>query len=468
MSSKDIAILVVDDEEDFAQGLSRMISRKFPNPCLFCSSGDKALGLLDEKEVGVLITDLRMPGMDGLQLMKKALGKKQDLSVIMLTAYGTIDKAVEAMKEGAYNFLTKPLDPEQLEMVLNKALERIHILKENTRLKELISRQKTQRQILGESTEMVRLLELIKAVAATGYTVLIRGESGTGKELVARTIHDLSQRRDEDFVSVNCPAIPSELMESELFGHARGAFTGAEKAHKGLFLQADKGTILLDEIGDIRPEVQTKLLRVLQEQEIRPVGGSKNIGIDVRILATTNQDLEEKIKTAEFREDLFYRLNVLCINVPPLRERKEDIPVLVLNFVHQTCKELNIAPKDVEPEAQAYLAAKNWPGNVRELLNFTRRLVVFCSKESIDLSLVRVVENMEEGNSFNAPPEEIAPYKEHKAAVVHDFTRVYVRNLLQKTKGNISEAARISGLERVSLQKILRRIGIDAEEFRKQ
>jgi DNA-binding NtrC family response regulator len=467
MQLQKTGILVVDDEKDFAQGLYRMISRKFSSPCFYCFSGEEALDMLMEKNIGVMITDLRMPGLDGLELMQKALERNQNLSVILLTAYGTIDKAVEAMKQGAYDFLTKPLDPEQLEIVLNKALERAHFLVENSRLKQQVARHEEKKHIIGESGQIHRLLEQVRAVAATDYTVLIRGESGTGKELVARTIHDLSERREEEFVSVNCPAIPSELMESELFGHARGAFTGAEKAHKGLFLQANKGTILLDEIGDVRADVQTKLLRVLQEQEIRPVGDTKNISIDVRILATTNQDLEEKIKSGEFREDLFYRLNVLCINVPPLRERKKDIPILVLNFVHQTCQEIGVPPKEVHPEAQAYLASKEWPGNVRELINFTRRLVVFCSRESIDLSLVRLVENMEDGNTF-AGADQILPYKEYKAAVLDDFTKFYIQNLLQKTEGNISEAARISGLERVSLQKIIRRIGVDAEEFRKK
>ena len=301
-------------------------------------------------------------------------------------------------------------------------------------------------------------------MAGTDANVLISGESGTGKELASRVIHGLSQRRNNQLVTVNCPAIPDHLLESELFGHVKGSFTGAESDHKGLFMTADKGTILLDEIGDISPSVQTKLLRVLQEQEVRPVGANQSIQVDVRVLATTNQNLQHKMQSGSFREDLYYRLNVLNITLPSLRDRKEDIPLLTHTFIRKACDELQIGVKTITPEALSTLSARQWPGNIRELLNFVRRLVVFCPREEIDLGLIRFLNDGDHG-----PPEEnesFKPYKEAKNQLIEDFTRSYVMDVLARSKGNVSEAARMSGLDRVSLQKILRRLHIPAERFR--
>jgi transcriptional regulator with GAF, ATPase, and Fis domain len=297
-------------------------------------------------------------------------------------------------------------------------------------------------------------------VAQNEYTVLVQGESGTGKELAARIIHDLSDRSRHKLVTVNCPAIPDHLLESELFGHTKGAFTGADQERKGLFKTADKGTILLDEIGDISLSVQTRLLRVLQEQEIRPVGSNRSQRVDVRILASTNQDLGARIQDGSFREDLYYRLNVLNIHLPPLRERKEDIPLLVHTFLHRVCQEMGIEQRSMSSEALSYLTSKEWPGNVRELMNFVRRTVVFSPGQTIDLEQVRSVD---QGGLDLGGGETLKPYKEAKAKVVEDFTRAYVQDVLSRVGGNVSEAARLSGLERVSLQKIMRRLNIHAE-----
>ncbi len=311
---------------------------------------------------------------------------------------------------------------------------------------------------------MRRLRDEIEAVAATDYTVLILGESGTGKELVARTIHRFSRRGEHTVVSLNCTAIPEHLLESELFGHVKGAFTGADKPCQGLFLAADGSSLHLDEVGDLPVQLQPKLLRVLQEKEIRPVGGTENIPVDVRILASTNRRLESRIAEGTFREDLYYRLNVLTVRVPPLRERSGDVPHLALHCLRETCRELGSGDKEFSPEALKYLATRRWPGNVRELINFVRRLTVFCRGPLITQAQVRLLDAAGQGSPVGTPG--IETYKSTKERFLDDFTRSYVQRLLDETTGNISQAARLSGLERVSLQKILRRLGIDAEEFR--
>jgi DNA-binding NtrC family response regulator len=353
-----------------------------------------------------------------------------------------------------------PVESEPLFLVVERGLERSRLLGENARLQELLSRHAGPNELVGESMAIRRLKDGVAAVAESDYTVLIRGESGTGKELVARTIHQLSKRSDKPLLTVNCPAIPDQLLESELFGHVRGAFTGADRDRKGIFVSADGGTLLLDEIGDISPGIQTKLLRALQEGEIRPVGASKPISVDVRILASTNQPLEEKIRENGFREDLYYRLNVLSLNVPALRDRREDIALLARFFLVTSCEEMEIKPKELTPEAVAYLTTKNWPGNVRELQNFIRRLAVFSSGESLEMAHVRLVESLdgEPGGEAQA----LGLYKDAKEKVVSDFTKAYVGELLARVHGNVSEAARRSGLSRVALQKILKRLNVDA------
>lgn len=458
-------ILIVDDEPDFAHGLARLVSRDFPAASVSVAlSGAEALHIIQGSGVALLLTDLRMPDMDGMELMQQAMTVDPTTSVILLTAHGSIETAVAALKNGAYDFLTKPVRREELQRTLNKALERIRILKENKRLRQMMQQGCIERQMIGESPVMQRLKETIAAIAATDYSVLIRGESGTGKELVADMLHRLGSRRERPLVKVNCPSIPDQLLESELFGHVRGAFTGADRARRGLFMSAQRGTLLLDEIGDIGEALQTKLLRVLQEREIRPVGSSASTLVDVRIIASTNRALEERIKHGLFREDLFYRLNVLTIHTPPLRERRDDIPLLADHFVAATCRELSSPVKRISPGALACLAGREWPGNVRELQNYIRRLVVFCPGDTIDTAHLRLVDGTTCPTTAETPS--LVPYKEAKGAVVEDFTRRYVEGLLRQTGGNISEAARLSGIERVSLQKILRRLGTSGDTFK--
>ena len=460
-----VGILLVDDEKDFAVGLARLLGREYPDERIKAvHSAESALEALEGSDFGLMLTDLNMPVMDGVELLRQAKDARPGLSVVMLTAYGTVETAVDALKIGAYDFLTKPVESEKLFQVVERGLERSRLLNENARLQELLAKQVGPNELVGDSLAIRRLKEGVAAVAESDYTVLIRGESGTGKELVARTIHQLSGRNKKPLLTVNCPAIPDQLLESELFGHVKGAFTGADRDRKGIFVSANGGTLLLDEIGDISPGIQTKLLRALQEGEIRPVGSSKTIPVDVRILASTNQPLEDKIKDNSFREDLYYRLNVLNLNVPALRERSGDVAILAHHFLVISCEEMKVKPKSLSPESVAYLSTKNWPGNVRELQNFIRRIAVFTSGELLDLAHIRLVEGLD-----GTPGEEgqsLSPYKDAKEKIVDEFTRAYVEELLTKARGNISEAARQSGLSRVALQKILKRLDMDATSFR--
>jgi len=465
-------VVIADDQGDFARGLARLIGGRFPELSVVAvQSGREALRVMAEGHVQLMITDLRMPEMTGMQLLKEALAVNPGLSTVVLTAYGTIETAVEALRIGAYDFLTKPIEPEQLFRVVEKGLERSRLLEENNRLREILSRQDAGGELVGEGPAMRQLKRTVAAVAQSEYTVLVRGESGTGKELVARLIHRLGSRAARAFLSVNCPSIPENLLESELFGYVKGAFTGADRDHKGLFAAADKGTMHLDEIGDISSPVQTKLLRVLQDGEVRPVGSNSTVQVDVRLIASTNQDLEAAMKARTFREDLYYRLNVLSITLPPLRERTEDIPLLAAHFFRVACREMGLAEKEVDPEVMYWLAGSPWPGNVRELQNFVRRMTVFATSERVDMNLVRLVC---QGAGASAPPagcarvsgSPLGEYKSAKAEVVSAFTQHYVRDLLAQTRGNVSEAARVSGLSRVALQKILVRMGESAARYR--
>ena len=463
-------IVIVDDEGDFARGLARLLGRRYPeSEILAVQSGREALRVLSEKPVQLMITDLRMPEMTGMELLTQALGLQPELSMVVLTAYGTIETAVEALRAGAYDFMTKPIEPDQLFRVAEKGLERSRLLEENNRLRQILVRQDAGGELVGAGAAMRQLKQTIAAVAQSEYTVLVRGESGTGKELVARMVHRLGPRATRPFLAVNCPSIPENLLESELFGHVRGAFTGAERDHKGLFAAADKGTLHLDEIGDISPAVQTKLLRVLQDGEVRPVGANKSARVNVRVVASTNQDLEALMQAKTFREDLYYRLNVLTVTLPPLRERAEDIPLLAGHFFRAACREMGMAEKEVDPEVLHWMSAHPWPGNVRELQNFVRRLTVFAATDRVDMNLVNLVQQggcVPVTAALVGSQGRIGEYKAAKEEVLAAFTQSYVHDLLVQTRGNVSEAARVSGLSRVALQKILSRLGESAARFR--
>ncbi len=465
-------LLIVDDEVDMLQGLKRLLGYELSAvEILTAARARQALALLRQEPLDLVLLDIRMPEMDGLQLLEALRQEDPELTVIMMTAYGSIEVAVEAMKHGAYDFITKPFERDALLRSVRKGLERSRLLRENRRLRRHLGESATFQGLVGQSPPLRRLYESIQAVAGTDYTVLIRGESGTGKELVARAIHELSRRRHRPLITVNCPAIPEHLLESELFGYKKGAFTGADRDHPGLFQEAHGGTLFLDEIADIPVAVQTKLLRVLQEREIKPLGASRAQKVEVRILASTNQDLEAKIRDRSFREDLYYRLNVVTLRTPPLREIVADIPLLVEHFARLAAAELNLPPKRFTPEALTIISQKPWPGNARELQNFIRRLLVYTPQEVITeaevLRLVGLEPNARGGGHLALPPA-ASPlsYKPAKERALQEFTRAYVTDLLRQTRGNVSRAAALSGLGRASFQKILRRLGIDPATFR--
>jgi DNA-binding NtrC family response regulator len=461
---KRLKILLVDDELDFINGLARLLLAEFKDfEVMTADGGRRALTMLDKSAVDLLITDLQMPEMNGLLLMAEVRRLYPATKVIILTGYGTIEKAVEAVRHGAFDFLTKPVAAEQLYRSVGKAADFIRLEWENRRLRELLA-EGGKENLLGESSVIRQVRQSIEAVAGSDYPVLIEGESGTGKELAARMVHRLSQRAQKPFIAVNCPAIPDSLLESELFGHVRGAFTGADRDKEGLFFAANHGTLLLDEIGDISPTMQTKLLRFLQEGEIRPVGSTRTLATDVRIVASTNRSLEEKVADHSFRADLFYRLNVIAIRMPPLRERSEDIALLARYFLEKTMTEMNIKEMTIEPEVLSYLSIKEWPGNVRELQNTIRRLVVFSGRENITMASVQRIENPSQ--PIPGVQDELGPYKSMKTLVTDRFSRSYIEQLLTATSGNVSEASRISGLSRVAIQKLGLRLGIDLGRFR--
>ena len=459
-------ILVVDDDTDFLKGIIRHLKKQFPSfDILGFPSGEAALAAFQDREVGVMLSDLRMPGMSGHDLLTKALKLNPYVCVIMITGFATVENAVQSLKTGAWDFITKPVDRQALFHTVERAVQHYTLARENQRLKFLVSGL-TPEERQWESRSMNQVQEKIKAMAVTDYTVLITGESGSGKEFVAREIHRLSRRNTFPCHALNCPAIPEPLLESELFGHVKGAFTGAERNRDGFFMAADKGTLILDEIGDISLPIQAKLLKFLQDKEVKPVGSSRSRTADVRIIALTNLNLGAKILDKTFRQDLFYRLNVLSVHVPPLRERREDIPLLTRRFMFRTCEEMNMDPMEIDPAAMAWLARQPWPGNVRELLNTIRRLVVFSNGGTIDTALIRLVDASADRAREGSVPDEPVPYKSAKKQALDIFSRTYLTRLFEHTHGNISETARISGLERASIQKIIKRLNIDISRFR--
>ena len=377
-------ILIVDDEEDMLEGLRRLFNQHLPElEVTAASRARQALRLVRQVPVDTVLLDIRMPEVDGFELLEALRKEDPWITVIMMTAYGSIEIAVEAMRLGAYDFITKPFTKEPLLRAVRKGLERNRLIRENRHLRLRVADTDGFAGLVGQSPPMRRLFEKIQAIAPTDYPVLIRGESGTGKELVARAIHALSKRQQRPLVAVSCPAVPEHLLESEFFGHRRGAFTGADRDHIGLFEEAHGSSLFLDEIGDIPVALQIKLLRVLQEREIRPLGAAKTLKVEARILSSTNQDIEAKIRDRSFREDLYYRLNVVTLRTPALAEIREDIPLLVNHFSRLACSELGLAPKRFTAGALEELMRRPWPGNVRELQNLVRRVVMFSPESTI-------------------------------------------------------------------------------------
>jgi len=376
-------VLVVDDESNM-QKVMRMVLEDAGYQVATAGSAEEALPYLENPELDVLVTDVRMPGMGGEVLIARAHADRPDMPVIVVTAHGTIRSAVKSISAGASDYLTKPFEPEELEIAVHNAVKLRDILRENQHLKATVSQSLAGHRLLGESDATRQLLEEIQRVAPYKTNVLIMGESGTGKELVARTIHMMGPRRDRPWVAINCSAIPHDLMESELFGYVKGAFTGATQSRMGRLEQAHGGTLFLDEIGDLDPSLQTKLLRVLQEREFSPLGSDKLRKVDVRIMAATNRDLKEMVRAGKFREDLFYRLDVYTIMVPTLRDRREDIPLLAQSFLGELAAETDKPVHAFSPEALDVLKSYNWPGNIRELHNAIERSLLSCRGSTIE------------------------------------------------------------------------------------
>jgi DNA-binding NtrC family response regulator len=439
-------ILVVDDEETQREMLGGFL-RKEGYSVSLADSGEKALSIGQDKFFEVALIDLKMLGMDGIELLSRLKEINPEIQVIVMTAYASVETAVEAMKKGAFNYVNKPVDLEELRINIKKALDNQKILTENRYLREQLNEKYKDLKIIGESKAIKEVLSTVARVANSDSTVLIRGESGTGKELVARAIHTLSDRANQRFISLSCAAIPETLLESELFGYERGAFTGATRRKEGRFELADSGTLFLDEIGDLSLETQVKLLRVIETQEFERLGGKETIKVDVRIISATNQDLEKKIKEKSFREDLYYRLNVISILIPPLRERKEDIIPLVDYFIQKSNQKTGKNIQGLTREAKDSLFSYPWPGNIRELENVIERAIVLSRGEAIDKSDLAHL-------SFQRMDE--IP----STLLLKDLEKSHILKVLEKTKGNLSQTAELLGIHRNTLRLKMKEYGI--------
>jgi two-component system nitrogen regulation response regulator NtrX len=442
-------ILIVDDEASIRRSLAGILSDEGFSPCE-AAEGEAALAeLRGEKPPDLVLLDIAMPGRDGVEILEEMQRTWPSLPVVMMSGHGTIETAVRATQLGAFDFLEKPLSVEKLLLTIRHALERAHLERENQRLRAEAVR---AHEILGESALIQKLKEQIRVAAPTNGWVLITGENGTGKELVAKQVHVQSRRADQPFVEVNCAAIPEELIESELFGHEKGAFTGAIAQKRGKFELADKGTIFLDEIADMSLRTQAKILRILQEHKFERVGGTETIEVDVRVIAATNKSLEKAIQKGTFREDLFYRLNVIPFHVPPLRERREDVAILARAFVEEFCAESGMGVKTIAPRAMQALQGHPWPGNVRELRNLSERLVLLTPGPRI-----RPEDLPEEIRTGVRGPElETATLEDARRA----FERDFLRERLREHGWNISRTAEAIGLARESLSRKMRQFGI--------
>jgi DNA-binding NtrC family response regulator len=460
-------LLIVDDEPDMLTLLKRSLEPELGCQVETASSGEAALEMLRASDYDLVLADIKMPGISGLEVLERIKADRgEEVTVVMMTAYGHIEMAVEAMKRGAYDFVTKPFDHDALVMRLEKAFERSRLLKENLRLHHECHSTEMFQELVGKSPKMQRVYETIQMVAKNELTVLITGESGTGKDLAARAVHALSNRSKRPFIAVNCPTVPEQILESELFGYKKGAFTHATRDKKGLFQEAHTGTIFLDEIGDITPTIQTKLLRVLQEKEIKSLGDARPIHVDVRIIASTNQPLAEKIKSGEFREDFFYRLNVLPIKLPPLRERPEDIPLIANHLLEKHCTKLDKPLKRFSTELMDIFIGRRWEGNVRQMENLIMQGILFSATDEITPKDVGIGRKPTSGAITEITPSLDLPYKAAKENNLCAFNAAYIGHLLTRSQGNVTQAAKACGLERQALQQIMRRYGITADPYR--
>jgi len=450
-------ILVVDDEKGMREFLSIMLRKEGHDP-VAAENGQKAAKLIKEDIFDLIISDVRMPKMGGVDLLKTVKELSPETVVVMITAYATAESAVEAMKEGAYDYIMKPFKVDEMRLVVRNALEKRRLREENVLLKRELAAGKAFEKFIGRSPSMKKVFELISKVADKQSTVLITGESGTGKEIAARAIHNLSQRKEKPFMYIHCGALPEQLLESELFGHMKGSFTGATDNKAGLFEVAEGGTVFLDEISETTPTFQVKLLHVLQEREFKRVGGTADIKVDVRIIAASNRDLDEEIRKGNFREDLFYRLNVIPLTLPPLRERREDIPLLAEHFLDKFGKEAG--PAKISNEAMATLVNFKWKGNVRELENVMERACTLCDGDTI-LPAHLPVEFTRGTRRTEPVPDDIPDIGMRLENILDDLEKEYLLKALRKSSGSKTEAARLLGLSFPSFRHRLKKYGVD-------
>ena len=442
-------ILVVEDEELMRSILRRLLEGAGYD-VVTADSAESALGIFGDKDIAVTLTDIKMSAMDGIELLDRIKGVDADAIVVIMTAYSSVDSAVAALRKGAYDYVTKPFVNEDLLQTVKNAIQQRELFRENRALRRELNRQYTFSEIVGTSDSLQQIFTLVQKVAGTNANVLIQGESGTGKELVARAVHLNSTRSSEPFLAVNCGALPESLLESELFGHTKGAFTGAVNEKKGLFRSASGGTLFLDEIGEMPLALQVKLLRALQEHEVTPVGASTAVKFDARIIAATNRNLEEEVKENRFREDLFYRLNVIEMSVPPLRERIEDIPLLAKHFVAKSARNQNSSEKSISADAMAALANYGWPGNVRELENAIERAFILSGDEIDVESLPQKVRKGAERSFKTRDSERFRP-------TLEEMERRYLIEILGSVGEDKAKAANILGIDLSTLYRKLKR-----------
>jgi DNA-binding NtrC family response regulator len=457
-------ILVVDDKENILKLFARILGDGYQ--LTTAADGGQAISLVAAQPFDVVVTDLKMPGADGFEVLRAVKARAPETEVIMMTAYASVGDAVEAMKQGAYDYLQKPFDPDDASLVVARALERKRLKEQATSLQREVEGVCSFHNLVGKSAPMRELYTLLEQASQLDITVLINGETGTGKELAARAVHYHSARKERRFVPVNCGALPAELVESELFGHARGSFTGATGMKRGLFEEAEGGTIFLDEIGELPLAVQVKLNRVLQEREIRRVGDTSPIKVNVRVIAATHRELKAEVQAARFREDLFYRLHVFPVVLPPLRDRREDIPLLAGHFLEKHARVLGRPLAAFDHESLRALTGYTWPGNVRELENAVERAVAVAQGDEIQLrDLPAEVKGSREGS---IPAEQLArmPYREAIDLARDRVTREYLVALLRELEGNVTRAAERAGMARESLHRLLKRYGVRSDDFK--
>ena len=448
-------ILVVDDEEVMRESLAAWLREDGYNVDT-AMSGHEAVEKARQYDYAIYFIDLKMPGgIDGIETMMNIRKLHADASIIIVTAYATVDTAITAMKEGAQEYIVKPCNPEEISLLVNRIIKVKNLQRENSILRKKLSKQYSFHDIVSKSPKMGKIFELVRDIAGLRSTVIIQGESGTGKELIARAIHYSGERSTKPFVGVSCAALPETLLESELFGHEKGSFTGASSQRKGKFEMADGGTLFLDEIGDISPKLQLDLLRVLQERKFYRVGGSEELEVDVRVIAATNVDLDRAVREGRFRDDLFYRLNVISIQIPPLRDRREDIPLLVQNFIERISPELGRKVDGISEGALRILLDHEWPGNVRELENAIERAIVTCKTTLLtDEDLAFLVPVTDQGRAAWNVPSNIT---------LEEAERHIIAATVQRTRGNIKEAASILGIDRSTLYDRLKKYNMQRE-----